>query len=434
MVTSSPPPSSASSPRIPKETIVLDDTTFTWSDDVAREWLLDTIFTDEEFKNSVRDTITDGGLEIQNPNQFVELITQIFESISGDGGPPPGIKEPKDEWDRYLALGARSRDLFNTDNKPNPDAVYWPDPTRDDSEARSIYETLPVVENLGLVTKDTPIGSAGSCFAIEIAKNLMARDFNYIHTEKAGNPDIGVLVAGIDHDNPTVQYSANWGILFNSPSFAQIAEKAFGVRDFPRIALRTIDSPSFLADPYREAVYFKSVEAYEKDFELHQAAARKALTTCEVFIVTLGLNECWEFTPDGSVISRNPRCGMLVPYLRHRTLTVEENVEAIQRFIDTVRAHNPGLKLIISVSPIPFIATGRAEDCHVVTANGHSKAVLRVAAEELVNRNEGVYYFPSYELVTHCIENPWEPDQRHVNREAVDRVMELFDAMFVTEN
>ena len=434
MVTSSPPPSSATPPRIPKETIVLDDTTFTWLDDVAREWLLDIIFTDEDFKNSVRDTIADGGLEIQNPNQLVELITRIFEKISSEGGPPPGIKAHKDEWDRFLAEGSRSRGLYHTDNKPNPDAVFWPDPTHEGSEAESLFETLPVVENLGLVTKDTPIGSAGSCFAIEIAQNLMARDFNFIHTEKAGNPDIGVVVAGIDHDNPTVQYSANWGILFNSPSFAQIAEKAFGVRDFPRIVFRTVDSPSFLGDPYREAVYFTSVEAYEKDFEPHQAAAREALSTCEVFIVTLGLNECWEFIPDGSVISRNPRCGMLMPYLRHRTLTVEENVEAIQRFIDTVRAHNPGLKLIISVSPIPFNATGRADTCHVVTANGHSKAVLRVAAEELVNRNEDVYYFPSYELVTHCIENAWEADQRHINREAVARVMELFDAMFVTEN
>ncbi len=70
----------------------------------------------------------------------------------------------------------------------------------------------------------------------------------------------------------------------------------------------------------------------------------------------------------------------------------------------------------------------------MVTANGHSKAVLRVAAEELVNRNEEVYYFPNYERFTYCIENPWEPDPRHVNREAVARVMELFDAMFVTEN
>ncbi len=52
----------------------------------------------------------------------------------------------------------------------------------------------------------------------------------------------------------------------------------------------------------------------------------------------------------------------------------------------------------------------------------------------MLNRNEDVYYFPSCELVTYCIENSWEPNQRHANREAVARVMELFDAMLVTEN
>ena len=74
----------------------------------------------------------------------------------------------------------------------------------------------------------------------------------------------------------------------------------------------------------------------------------------------------------------------------------------LQRFLDVIRAHNPDLQLIVSVSPIPFLATGRADKYHVVAANCLSKAVLRVAAEEIVKRNEGVYYFPSYELVTTC--------------------------------
>jgi hypothetical protein len=85
------------------------------------------------------------------------------------------------------------------------------------------------------------------------------------------------------------------------------------------------------------------------------------------------------------------------------------------------------------VSPIPFVATVRSQDHHVVEANTHSKAVLRVAADELVRANKDVFYFPSYELVTTCMENPWAEDQRHVSRETVAKVMGMFNAMYVKD-
>ena len=69
----------------------------------------------------------------------------------------------------------------------------------------------------------------------------------------------------------------------------------------------------------------------------------------------------------------------------------------------------------------------------MIEANTQSKAVLRVAADELVRTNENVFYFPSYELVTTCIENPWAEDQRHVSRETVGKVMSMFNAMFVKD-
>jgi len=96
-----------------------------------------------------------------------------------------------------------------------------------------------------------------------------------------------------------------------------------------------------------------------------------------------------------------------------------------------LRTHNPDLTLIVTVSPVPFMATGLADEKHVVVANAHSKAVLRVVADEFVAANEKVHYFPSYEMVMHCLEKPWEPDQRHVRRDAVARIMTLFEQMFV---
>ena len=250
-------------------------------------------------------------------------------------------------------------------------------------------------------------------------------------------PEAGVLIG--DHD-PAVSHAsfpANWGQLFNTPSFRQLAERAFGRRQLPRILVKTVtpdQGDTIYADPFREGVWFVSPEAYEANYDRHTVAARQALLECRVFIITLGLNECWEFVLDGSVLARNPRNRVIQSMLRSRVLTVEENVANVQRFIDIVRENNPDFTLLISVSPVPLMATTRAHDTHVIAANAHSKAVLRVAAETLVANNRDVYYFPSYEVVTTCCDSPWKEDQRHVSPQAVQQVMRLFDAMYVVDS
>ncbi len=337
---------------------------------------------------------------------------------------------------RYRESVTETLDTYDTSTKPNPSAVFWPNPERDPES--SIFNTMPYVENLGLISKETPIGSAGSCFAIELARSLQERGFNYVTTESEHeDARNGVFVDDYDPERPHMSFSANYGLLFNTPSFRQLAEKAFGLRHLPRILMPkelTTKGGSTLPvykDPFRESVFYYSYEAYEANYEKHVAAVREAFLKCEYFVITPGLNECWEYAPDGSVLSRNPNRLDFYPLLCRRVLSVEENVQNLQWMIDIVRVHNPRFKVIISLSPVPFLATTRSRECHVVTANTHSKAVLRIAVEELVKANRDVFYFPSYELVTVCSESPWEADQRHVNRATVERVMQLFEAMFV---
>lgn len=400
--------------------------------------VLDAITDSAPFKRHVLKAISEQGLTFSSyPELLAFLQSFVFDlvrEIDGDFEFDPF--EIHEALSAYKRRVNESLDAYDIKTKPNPDAVFWPNPKRDPSQ--SIYDTLPLVRNLGLITKDTPVGSAGSCFAFEFARNLQKRGFNYVVTEtEAEDAAAGVYVDGYNPQNPHARFSANYGILFNTPSFRQLAEKAFNVRRPRRILVpshlqvsKTEKIPIYV-DPFRENVYFRTPEAYEANYEKHMNAIREAFLRSEFFVVTLGLNECWEFVPDGSVLSRNPRELDLYPLIRRRVLNVEENVANIQTLIDIVREHNPDFKLIISVSPIPFLATTRAHEQHVVVANAHSKAVLRVAAEELVRTNRDVFYFPSYELVTVCTRDPWSPDGRHVTEETVERVMQLFDAQFV---
>jgi hypothetical protein len=64
-----------------------------------------------------------------------------------------------------------------------------------------------------------------------------------------------------------------------------------------------------------------------------------------------------------------------------------------------------------------------------ITANSVSKASLRLAIDELMRENaedHRLYYFPSYEIVTSFLEDPWGDDLRHPRPEAVAYIMDAF--------
>jgi hypothetical protein len=311
---------------------------------------------------------------------------------------------------------------YSSQGKENPNAVFWPNPTYEKSP-RDIHDELPWGRTFKFIDRTTPIGSAGSCFAMEIAHKLQGEGFNYVVTE----PHTTYNNTGMGYSDA----SAAWGIMFNIPSLRQLVEKAFNVKRLPKLLWQA--GPSDYRDPFREDISFTSPADFDQRYESHLAACKAALTSCEVFIATFGLNEIWELKRDGSVFSRAP-WGISPGLVRRRILTVEENLEQLQQMLDLWRIHNPALKLIVTVSPVPFHATFRGEEAHAVAANCHAKSVLRVAAEEFVARNKNVFLFPSFETVMYCTKNPWDADQRHVSREAVGNVMKLFKTMFLKED
>ncbi|HBC08342.1 MAG TPA: hypothetical protein DC046_12300 [Rhodospirillaceae bacterium] len=382
--------------------------------------LIDHIFDDDDFKTVLRERLNSVGSQLADQDAFLDFCEQLLPEAAADPVAQAqrltDFKNTRDDID----------DRFNPNKKPNPEAVWWPDPTHG---GKPLHEVLPLGARYPFIDQSTVIGSAGSCFAVEIAQNLIRRGFNYLCLETTYDPETGTMMAESDPDNPAVQFSCRWGILFNTPSFTQIVENAFGEKNIGNFL---INVGSAYMDPYREAVAFPTLEAYAAEREKHLANTRAVFEQAEVFVITLGLNEAWQYLPDETYISRNPRNQNMRGLLTHRKLTVQENIDHLQRFIDIVRHHNPNLKLIISVSPVPFMATGRADKHHVITANTHSKAVLRVAAEEIVERNKDVFYFPSYEVVTVCSKEIWTEDQRHIHPSAVARVMDLFDEMFLT--
>lgn len=265
-----------------------------------------------------------------------------------------------------------------------------------------------------VIDKKTNIVSMGSCFAMEIADYLKKSRYNY-----------PIYEAG--------QFNANWGIIFNSASIRQMVADAFGL--FHPIERAWERSEGQMQDIFRRnIVYPKGV--YQKKLNSHIEASKKALSNAEVLIATLGLVEVWRDKRDHTVFWRVPPMECYDPdnYEFH-VMDVDEVYMDLYRIAGIMRDHNPKCKIIFTVSPVPFQATYRS-DCDVVSANVYSKAVSTTAANLFCSkyRNDGIYYFPSFEYVRYGFENPYIEDGRHIKREVVNKMMKFFEKTFVKEN
>jgi hypothetical protein len=403
---------------IPPVTILSSDDEITSSEGLG--WLLKCIFREPDLLKHVTEQV---GSEVVKSRTFEEanrLLYDYYQQRSQNDKASVLDSQALRALTMHRKETALNRNAYTGRELNSPCSGFWPNPV-DQRNGRSLFEELPYRQSHKIITKETPLVSAGSCFALEIAHELQREEFNYLVTERNSK---GFLTQ--DTSVPS-DASAGWGIIFNTPSFRQLVERAFGLRQLPRILWQLQD---YYMDPFREEMRFTSVDEYLANYDSHAEAARAALTGAGVLIITLGLNEIWSFKMDGSVFARSP--WRIAPsFVEHRTLTVDENVRDLESMLKILRKHNPNLQLIVSLSPVPLHATFLYDRYHVVEANTHSKAVLRVAAQEFVERHKGVYYFPSFELATYGFENPWAPDHRHVKRDVVTRVMEMFREMYV---
>jgi hypothetical protein len=149
----------------------------------------------------------------------------------------------------------------------------------------------------------------------------------------------------------------------------------------------------------------------------------------DVFVFTMGLTEAWQSKSDGAVVPLAPGVvGANVPdgsYLP-KNFTVTEVLSDLEQLIVFLREKNPRLRIILTVSPVPLIATFEQE--HVLLATTYSKSVLRAAAGEMAKCYSHVDYFPSFEIVTGSYSRGryFADNLREVTGTGVEHVMKCF--------
>jgi len=304
-----------------------------------------------------------------------------------------------------------------------PDRSFW----RRAVAQVAAAEVDPVGEFGLRIGTSTKVATAGSCFAQHIARHLSNSGFHYYVAEQ-GHPILPETVrAGQNYG----VYSCRYGNIYTARQLLQLIQRAYG--EFKPAEDAWEEGPGVVVDPFRPTIQvggFASTSEMQIDRAQHLAAVRRMFETLDVFVFTLGLTETWRSRRDGAVF---PLC----PGVQGGTFDadkyefynqpVEDVIADLTAFRQKLASVNGRAQIILTVSPVPLVATGEAGQ-HVLSATTYSKSVLRVAAETLRRRFADVHYFPSYEIVTgaHSRGAYFANDLRSVREEGVAHVMRLF--------
>lgn len=271
-----------------------------------------------------------------------------------------------------------------------------------------------------LLRRGDRVASMGSCFASNIVPHIEAAGYAYVRTETP-HPQLAHLPENLGYRN----FSAAYGNVYTVRQMLQLVRRSLG-RFAP--AEDRWHEPGAVIDPFRPGLAYPAVSDVEYDLitRAHLDATRAALEQADVMVLTLGLTEAWESALDGAVYPTCPGtvAGRFDPERhRFRNFTVGEIVDDLNAVIETIREVRADARFIVTVSPVPLVAT--ASGRHVLEATTYSKSVLRAAAGEVERAQPGVAYFPAYEIVTgpQAPERFFEADRRSVSEEAVGVVM-----------
>lgn len=281
------------------------------------------------------------------------------------------------------------------------------------------------------IHKSDKVATMGSCFAQHLSRFIMVSGANYFVSETA---PAGMESAEARRSNYGV-FSARYGNVYTVEQAVQLFDRAYGVfapaEDVWRRDNRFVDA----LRPQIEPQGFASEDEVRTERARHLEAVRTMFEQADWLVFTLGLTEAWRSKIDGAIFPITPGvAGGAYDPSRHEfvNFSAREVSERLQAFITRARSINPNLKFLLTVSPVPLIAT--YEDRHVLVSTTYSKAALRVAAEEAARTMREVVYFPSFEIIT----SPatcgyyYSDDLREVTDIGVAHVMRVFGKHFLS--
>lgn len=258
---------------------------------------------------------------------------------------------------------------------------------------RTEISVRPFAERIGYSSR---IFAMGSCFAENISGRLQRAKFRVV-------------------SNPT-------GIMFNPASVAASLERLSEGRPYTAEELTQTDGRWFSFDAHTSLDGHTAAEALETINEAVRSG-HEALERSDWVILTFGTAWIYELAETGRIVANCHKRPQTL--FKRRRLSVEETVGICAGLMEGILKNK---RVIFTVSPVRHVGDG-------LEGNSASKAVLRLATEEIVGRYGNAYYFPSYEIVNDDLRDYrfYERDLVHPNTQAIEYIWEIFSATALSE-
>jgi hypothetical protein len=287
------------------------------------------------------------------------------------------------------------------------------------------------VTKYSLISKNDKISTMGSCFAQHLSKQVSKSGFNYFVPEVP----LKNLSKGQALQKNYGVFSARYGNVYTARQAIQLFSRAFG-KFSPEENFWFKDGRYY--DSFRPSIQpdgFSCLDELIADREMHFTAVRRIFLESDWLIFTLGLTEAWSSRKDGAIFPVAPGVsGGTYSPTDHEFINFDYSSTYIdlKEFIEKIKLLNPSIKFILTVSPVPLIAT--YENRHVLVSTTASKSILRAVADQIEREMQDVYYFPSYEIITSSANcgTYFESDLRQVTDLGVNHVMRMFTRHFLT--
>lgn len=269
------------------------------------------------------------------------------------------------------------------------------------------------------------VSTYGSCFAQHFGRNLRERGYTWFTPEK---PPIQVSAKLAQKYNYDI-FSSRTANIYTASLLLQWTRWAFGLENPPHEIWKNGD---YFIDPFRPRIEPEGFVKPSEMFRLRDITLeyfRQSIVSADVFVFTLGLTERW-YNRQGSY--EYPMCpgtaGGDFDADQHvfENLSYEKILQALNATFAILREHNPTLRILLTVSPVPLTATASGQ--HVLTATMRSKALLRTVADSFAANMDYVDYFPSYEIISSPVFRGkfFEDNLRGVRPDGVKFVMDNF--------
>lgn len=302
-----------------------------------------------------------------------------------------------------------------------PDSSFW---------SRSVAskgpgQIDPVVSTKFTIGSNDKVATMGSCFAQHISKQLVKLSLPYFVTESP--PDHLSLTDALSRNYGI--FSARYGNVYTIRQALQLLQRTMGLFE-PDDNVWTYKGG--FVDAFRPQIEPEPYESIDQVLDArqeHLQSVKRLFLETDVLVFTLGLSEAWRSLTDGSVYPMAPGVhggqfdSSLVEF---RNFEVQELQEDLESFVLMCQQFNPSIRVLLTVSPVPLIAT--YEPRHVLLSNSVSKSKLRVVADIVSRKFDFVDYFPSYEIITGSAigHRYFDSDARQVTQLGVNHVMKIF--------